>query len=113
MGYVGVRVDTEDPSLLDWRVLLLTLAAFVLGASFCLLIIRARHPHSQQPPAPPAMVGVALGQPQPKPPPGPLPSNPMPPNWLTRHTSGSKGFGDFQHKMPSEREEAWLPVLVP
>lgn len=125
-AYVGVRVETKQASLFDWRVILLTIGAFALGTAVGALTRRNAPP--VPPPALPAHVGVPIHQAawqKPKPPAGPPPPD-VQLDHLARRASGSKGFGEFQHRMPSrgnsfggsqhkvpsEREEPWLPVLV-
>lgn len=122
-AYVGVRVETE---LSDWRVVLLTIAAFVVGTAVGILTTRRNNAPMPPPPAPPAQVGVAIHQAasqQPKPPPGPPPPEVPSSNRFVRRPSGSKAFGELQHrlsrgasfgdhKVASERSEPWLPVLV-
>lgn len=51
-AFVGVRVETTDASLVDWRVLLLTLGSFALGVTLGQLHLRRHTSPPQPPPAP-------------------------------------------------------------
>ena len=116
--------------MLDYRAVLFAIATFLLGAisggaigvCYCAPALAAQTSAAQkpQPPVGAAPVGVPVPRSfaemavdpsaAPRPPPTKPPAHVI--NGLVRHISGSKGLGEYQHKISSTREEEWQPVLV-
>ena len=125
-----MHVATDDGfSMLDYRAVLFAILTFLLGAlggglvgaCYCAPSLAASAPSSKpQPPLSAAPVGIAVPRSlaemeadpsaAPRPPPTKPPAHVI--NGLVRHISGSKGLGEYQHKISSTREEEWQPVLV-